>query len=75
MQYFVLLMIYYVKSGAAQEFKHTLVLDNGFAKYGGKTLTHSLFTSAVADLENFTLGWQRRGKRSRQGGTSSVMYV
>lgn len=32
MQYFVLLMIYYVKSGAAQEFKHTLVLDNGFAK-------------------------------------------
>lgn len=72
MQYFVLLMIYYVKSGAAQEFKHTLVLDNGFAKYGGK---NSLFTSAVADLENFTLGWQRRGKRSRQGGTSSVMYV
>lgn len=44
MQYFVLLMIYYVKSGAAQEFKHTLVLDNGFAKYGGKklSLTHFL---------------------------------
>lgn len=42
MQYFVLLMIYYVKSGAAQEFKHTLVLDNGFAKYGGKKTSHFL---------------------------------
>lgn len=45
MQYFVLLMIYYVKSGAAQEFKHTLVLDNGFAKYGGKKPLTFYFSS------------------------------
>lgn len=66
MQYFVLLMIYCVKSGAAQEFKHTLVLDNGFAKYGKKN-NLSLFTTAVADLEKFTLRVTKEGQEISAG--------
>lgn len=67
MQYFVLLMIYCVKSGAAQEFKHTLVLDNGFAKYEKKKNNLSLFTTAVADLEKFTLGVAKEGQEISAG--------
>lgn len=60
MQHSVLLMIYYVKSGATQEFKHTLVLDNGFANMKKKPLT---FYFSSGGSRKFYIGGGKGGAR------------